>query len=203
MLRKFLMAGIACLLLARGNASAEVVPYTVEPHADGRFELIVEKTRLMSGKQHLFLFPEYSGQLRFDAEAPENSSIELRIKTASVVCKDDWVSEKDLVKIEDEARDKMMQADKHPELVFRSKSIRALADGEYEASGDLSIRGAAKPVTVRVTMQPSGDSSLRFEGESTINMRDWGLKPPSAALGTVGTDEMMQVRFRLLARRDG
>jgi polyisoprenoid-binding protein YceI len=196
----FLLSCLAALL--PGMARAEAVPYRISPHAEGRFELIVEKTRLMAGKQHLFLFPEYTGTLKFDEASPQASSIELRIKTSSVQCKDDWVSDKDLAKIEAEARGKMMQADRHQELVFRSRSIRQQDDGTFEVAGDLTIRGAAKPAVVRVEMHRAGDGELRFSGESSINMTDWGLKPPSAALGTVGTNELMQLRFEVLASRE-
>lgn len=181
--------------------SAQTAPYKVTPGEDSRFELTVEKTGLMSGKKHLFQFPDFQGQLEFDAETPARSSILLHITTASVECKDDWVSAKDLKKIEAEARDKMLDAANHKEMVFRSTSMTKQSDGSYEVEGTLQIRNIEKPVSVAVTVMTAPGGALRFTGESVLDMTEWGLKPPSAALGTVGTNKLMRVYFELSARQ--
>ena len=41
---------------------------------------------------------------------------------------------------------------------------------------------------------------LLLDGRSTVKMKDYGLKPPSAALGMVGTKDEMEVSFVLRAR---
>lgn len=41
-------------------------------------------------------------------------------------------------------------ADTHSEMTFASTRIEDLGDGEYEATGDLTINGVTKPVTLRV-----------------------------------------------------
>lgn len=204
------VALLAMLAMLTPLALSQRVPYAVTPASDARMELIVEKTGLMSGKKHLFQFPEYTADLQFDSAKPENSTIVLRLDAARIECKDDWVSEKDLKKIEVEARDKMLQAAKHKEIVFRSTAIRSQAGGKYLVEGLLSIRGMEKPARVEVTMQPatsgqpgaqSASDILVFSGEASVDMTDWGLKPPSAVLGAVGTNKVMQLRFHLRARR--
>ncbi|MCW5963660.1 MAG: YceI family protein [Bryobacterales bacterium] len=206
-LAKLSVALLAILAMQSPLAIAQRVAYAVASAPDARVELIVEKTGLMSGKKHLFLFPEFTADLQFDAQKPENSTIGLRLDAARIECKDDWVSEKDLKKIEAEARDKMLQVAKHKEIVFRSTAIRAQGGGKYLVEGMLTIRGMEKPARVEVTMQPGATGqaeaggALAFSGEASVDMTDWGLKPPSAVLGAVGTNKVMQLRFQLTARR--
>ena len=63
------------------------------------------------------------------------------------------------------------------------------------------IRSMPKPVSVKVTMAPAGDGSIRFAGESSIDMTAWGLKPPKALLGAIGTKKEMLLRFEVEAKR--
>ena len=41
-------------------------------------------------------------------------------------------------------------ADAHPTMTFESTTIEDLGDGEYESTGNLTINGVKKPVTLRV-----------------------------------------------------
>ncbi|MCU0227428.1 MAG: YceI family protein [Bryobacterales bacterium] len=191
---------LVTLLLLPGCLSAQTQRYTASAAGGGSLDLTVHKTGLMSGKKHLFVFPEYAAELDYDVANPAASRIVLRISAARIQCKDDWVNDKDLKKIEAEARDKLLEAGKHPELLFRSTRIQPQPAGRYLVEGTLAIRGVARPVTVTVNMQP-GPAMLSFDGEATVDMTAWGLKPPSAGLGTVGTNKLMQFRFRFDARR--
>ena len=175
--------------------AAQTAQYTIAPGPNSRFGLEVEKTGFLRGKKHIFIYDRYSGALRLDRAKPENSSIELRVESASIQCLDTWVSDKDKKKILDVALNEMMEASRHPHLAFSSKKITAKEAKTFEVHGVLTIRGVQKPVIVTVTMHSERD----WEGRAVVNMKDYGLKPPSAALGTVGTKELMTVTFRLIA----
>jgi hypothetical protein len=41
---------------------------------------------------------------------------------------------------------------------------------------------------------------MSIAGSGEVKLRDYGLKPPSAALGAIGTKNEMAVSFRLTAR---
>jgi polyisoprenoid-binding protein YceI len=188
----------AFLLLASAALPGEARRYRIDPDPDSRFALEVEKTGLMSGKKHLLVFERYSGQLQYDSVNPEQSRVELTIEAGSLVVKDDWVTEKERAKIADEALNKQLAAKQHPEMKFRSGSIRAAGgDGRYEVQGELTIREMARPVVVHVSLREGPGGSLLFDGEATVKMKDYGLKPPSAALGLIGTRNEMTVRFEL------
>jgi polyisoprenoid-binding protein YceI len=185
-------------LAAAGLAPAQT--YDIRPAPDSRFALEVAKTGLLSGKKHLFLFDRYQGTLHFDAAAPEKSRVELSIESASIECKDNWVSAEDLKKVMAMAiGPEMLEVSKHPHIRFVSSSVAKSGEG-YSVQGELTIKGVAKPVTVAVSMSPRGDG-LVFKGKAEVKLRDYGLKPPGAAFGVVGTKNEMQVDFSVVGTR--
>jgi polyisoprenoid-binding protein YceI len=191
---------LAVLVLSSAALLAESRAYHIEPSPDSQFALEVYKTGLMSGKKHLLVFEQYEGRLEFDRENPEQARVELTIESGSLAVKDDWVNDKDRRKIADEALNNKLQATQHPEMRFRSDAIRAQGgEGRYEVQGELTIRKIARPVVVQVSLREGPGDTLLFDGEAVVRMKDYGMKPPSAALGLIGTRNEMAVSFRLQA----
>ncbi len=199
-------ARLACVLLFASLCEfsqplpAETVAYTIASAENTRFVLEVFKTRLMSGKVHVFLFPRYTGSLAYDSEAPAKSSVKIEIESGSIECTDTWVSAKDLSKVVKMAREDMLAVDKYPRMSFTSSGVRRRGEGEFEVDGSLTIRGLSRPSVVLVKILSGEGGELILEGKSTVNLEDYGLKPPSAALGMVGTKNEMEVSFALRAR---
>lgn len=174
--------------------------YTIAPGEGAKFALTVEKTGLMRGKKHIFVFERYEGQLSFDSQTPANSSVRLAIDARSIVCKDDWVSAKDLANVQKTALEDMLDAARSPSMSFVSTAIRAMPANSFEAQGTLTIRGKAKPVTVTIRLDARDAAVLKAEGSAKIRLTDYGLKPPSAVLGAIGTKDEMTLDFTLLPR---
>ena len=145
--------------------------------APGNFvRLEVAKTGLMKGKVHVFEFPSYKGEA---TRNPDRYSIAL--DAASIECKDTWLKPDDLTKVMAYAVKDMLAAKRFPQILYRS------------TDGMLTIRDQSRPVAVSYKETSAGV----FEGNSMVDMRLFGLKPPSAALGAVGTDPWMKLSFRL------
>jgi polyisoprenoid-binding protein YceI len=198
--RRSTLALSAFVLLFPAALCAETRAYRIEPSPESRFALEVYKTGLMNGKMHLLVFERYQGRIEYDAANPAQSRVELTIQSASLLVQDDWVNENERKKIADEALNKQLIVREHPEIKFRSGSIRpADAPGHYDVQGELTIRDLARPVMVQVTMSEPREGVLLFGGEATVAMKDYGLKPPSAALGLIGTKNEMKVIFQLHA----
>ena len=64
-------------------------------------ELYVEKTGLLAGKKHRFVFDRFEGRL-------DESHLTMAVDAASIRCVDTWVSANDLKKIEKTARLEML-----------------------------------------------------------------------------------------------
>jgi polyisoprenoid-binding protein YceI len=118
-------------------------------------------------------FTEYSGSGYFDAEGPAKSHAELTIKAASIDTgnpdRDAHLRSNDFLAMEE-----------YPELTFKSTSVKKVDDRLFQVTGDLTIRGVTRPVTLEVsylgsTTDPWGKTRLGFEGTTTINRRDWGV----------------------------
>ena len=166
-------------------------------------ELTVEKTGLLSGKKHLFSFTEYRGTLMFDRDAPDRSAVTLSIESASALCRDAWLNAKDLRKVQEYAVKDMLAADRYPHIRFRSTATNKIDANRFQTQGTLTIRDIPKPVLLLVSLSTDSNGSPVIEGTSTIRLTDFGLKPPTAALGTIGTKNEMSFRFAIApAKRD-
>jgi len=152
------------ILLMAALASAEPRVYNLHSGDQGRLELTVEKNGLLSGKKHLFTFSQYEGTLRFDRERPEASTVSFSLQAATILCRDTWLSAKDLRKVQEFAVKDMLAADKYPKIGFRSTAIRKADASRYEVDGILTIRDVSKPAVVAAFLTGGSGESLSIEG---------------------------------------
>lgn len=80
--------------------------------------------------------------------------------------------------------------DHHPNIVFAAKTFTKTGDGEYDVTGDLTIRGVTREETFKVTYNgsgkdPWGNVKAGFSAEGAIKRSDYGLTW-NAALETGG-----------------
>lgn len=71
-------------------------------------------------------------------------------------------------------------AENHPKMTFKATNIVKTGDGEYDVTGDLTIRGTTKSETFSVTSEgqgkdPWGNEVAGFSGEGKINRGNYGL----------------------------
>src|SRR6516164_6882199 len=165
---KAVMKPTFLLLLTAAVAPAATEAYDIRPVPGTSIELTVEKTGLLSGKKHLFSFREYRGTLMFDRDAPERSSVTLSIESASALCRDSWLSKKDLRKVQEYAVKDMLAADQYPRITFRSADIAKIDPNRYQAQGVLTIRDISKPASLMVSMGVDSSGSPLIEGMSVI-----------------------------------
>ena len=187
------MTRIAAALILIAALHAEPVRYRLGPSDANRLELRVAKTGIYRGKVHVFTFPNYSGSLLFDALKPETSQVTLSLAARDIKLNDTWLSAKDFKSVEEYALKDMLAADKYPEITFTSTTVRATDRMHFEVRGTLTIRGISKPATLSVALLDK-----RFQGEAVIRLTDYGLKPPKAALGLVGTENEMKFSFSVV-----
>jgi polyisoprenoid-binding protein YceI len=180
----------------------ESARYLIRPSAESTFTLEVSKTGLMAGKKHFLFFEQYAGEVDYDSKRPENSSVTLTVEARSVTAKDAWVKKKEeRKKIVETAVNDMMAANQYPQLKFSSTRIAGKSKGQFEIQGDLTIRGIAKPITFVAAAKPSGIERLEIDGDAQINLKDYGVTPPSALLGLIGTKSKMTLRFLVWAEK--
>jgi polyisoprenoid-binding protein YceI len=128
-------------------------------------------------------FSDFDGTIVLDEDNPSASSVTLNIKAASV---DTNVADRDThLRSAD-----FFAADEHPNLTFTSTRIAKKGADSFDVTGNLTIRGTTKEVTIPVNFlgkakDPWGQNKVGFEAETTINRKDFGLNW-NAALETGG-----------------
>jgi polyisoprenoid-binding protein YceI len=150
------------------DTAAPVRTFTIDKtHSEVAFQVrhLVTKVR---GR-----FTEFTGTIQFDEANPEQSSLTFTIDAASV---DTGTPDRDAHLRGDD----FFAPDKHPHITFASSSVTKKSAELYEVEGTLTIRGISKRLTVPVTFlgaarDPWGNARVGFEGEVTINRKDFGL----------------------------
>ncbi|MEV5752667.1 YceI family protein [Actinoallomurus sp. NPDC052308] len=140
-----------------------VARHTIGPKVRGRFE-------------------EFEGGGRLDGDDPSKSRVELTIQAGSI--------QTDNAKRDDLLRGRFLNLNDHPTITFTSTGARQVGETAFELTGDLTIRGVTKPVTVALEQtgtehDPQGEVRIRFKGSTVINRADWGVNW-TAATGLVG-----------------
>ena len=145
-------------------------------------------------------FNEFDGSGYFDAEHPANSHVQLTIQTASI---DTRNADRDAHLRSNDFFD----MDTYPEITFVSTSVEPAGDENYRVTGDLTIKGVTKPVTVDfeytgTAVDPYGNQRIGLEGTTTVNRKDWGVSWNAALeAGGVLVGEKVTLEFEVSAIR--
>jgi polyisoprenoid-binding protein YceI len=116
-------------------------------------------------------FRDVSGLITI-TEVPEDSHVEVEIGTASV---DTGIDDRD----QHLRSGDFFNVEEHPRMVFSSTSVEAGASGSWQITGDLTITGVTRPVTLQAHFEGSstslGDARIAFSAHGEIDRTDWGL----------------------------
>jgi polyisoprenoid-binding protein YceI len=98
---------------------------------------------------------------------------------------------------------KALKADDAPEISYILATFDVVPGAEKDSFtvttvGALTVAGTEKTVNMDVTAARLPDGGIRAEGTLPLLMTDFGVKPPTALLGTLRTDNKITVKFSLL-----
>lgn len=152
-------------------ASVQSGTYAVEPN----------HTAIVFGVSHMGFTTYYgsltgaSGTLTLSAKEPQTSKLEISVPTASV----DVPSEK----LEGELKSAAwLDAAKYPAITFRSTSVKRTGKLTAQVTGELTLHGVTKPVTLAVRFQGAGMNpidkkyTVGFEATGKIMRSEYGVK---------------------------
>jgi polyisoprenoid-binding protein YceI len=120
------------------------------------------------------LFSEVTAEGEIYPDEPEKSKIQATINTASI-------------RTHNETRDNdlrssnFLEIDKYPTMTFKSTKIEPAGPDRYTLTGDLTIKGNTKPVTLKVIKygefnDPAMGHRIGYAAEGQINRKDFGMK---------------------------
>ena len=94
---------------------------------------------------------------------------------------------------------KALKADANPSITFTLDSY-ALNGSAATLQGTLDMSGQKKPVEIPATISEEGNL-IHVKASKPINMKEWGVKPPSLMLGTMKVKENVTVGFDVAVKR--
>ena len=167
--RKLLLT-LALAAVAPAVATAEATTWNIDPaHSAAQFSvkhLVVSTVRGDFGKM--------SGVVVLDEANIAKSSVEASVDVTSINTRQP-------------DRDKHLQsadffdAEKNPEMKFKSTKVTKKGAGKLSVTGDLTIRETTKPATFDVSYTPQvikgpqGDERRAFSGTTKISRKAYGL----------------------------
>ncbi|HKG94482.1 MAG TPA: YceI family protein [Gemmatimonadaceae bacterium] len=95
---------------------------------------------------------------------------------------------------------KALKASEHPTIEFALTSYetaRADAGVKGKVTGQLTLGGVTKTITMEGGARDAGDGALLVSGTHTLKMTEFGLKPPTLMMGTMKVNENVSVGFEL------
>lgn len=142
-------------------------------------------------------FDKFDAVIEADVEDLTDATIEVTIDAASVNTRnedrDNHLRSEDFFNVE-----------KYPNLTFKATDIKKKGDSEYDVTGDLTINGHTKPVTLDVTFEGqskdpiSGATVAGFSGITEISRKEFGLTWNAAVeTGGVLVSDEVKIHFEL------
>ena len=118
-------------------------------------------------------FLDFAGEVQIDRAKPESSSVEFTIQAASISTgepkRDEHLKSPDFFDVAT-----------HPTITFKSTSVKAAGKDAFQVTGNLTMRGVTKSITLPVTLlgeakDPWGNEKIGFETSTTLDRKEYGI----------------------------
>jgi len=199
-------------IFTRNRSTAETDSFddatTAVDDIAGDYTIDASHSRLGFSARHAMVttvrgaFPAFEGTARIDTANPAASTVSLSIDVSSVdtgsADRNGHLRSGDFFDVET-----------YPTMTFTSTKVEREDASTWLITGDLTIKGVSKPVTIEFestgsAKDPFGNLRVGFEGATSINRKDWGLSW-NAALETGGVlvSEKIKLEFDVSAIQNG
>lgn len=163
----FAVAAACALTLPKAQADDYIID-TKGAHAFVQFRIKHLGFSWLYGR-----FNDFSGEFSYDPKDASKNAITVDIDVASV---DSNHAERD----KHLRGKKFLNTDAHPKAKFVSTGYKPTGDKTAELSGNLTLHGVTKPITIAVEhigggTDPWGGYRHGFEGRATIQPQDFGM----------------------------
>jgi polyisoprenoid-binding protein YceI len=174
------------------------VAWQIDPY-HLQVEFAVKHLGMMTVRGH---FSEITTSGQIDPGNPAASSLDVTIQTASI-------------RTNNEGRDNdlrssnFLEVDKYPTVTFKSTKVEPAGGDHFALTGDLTIKGNTRPVTLNVLRygefnDPMMGHRMAYSAEGQINRRDFGLTLNMMLDGkmVVGQDVKIMIELELLEQKE-
>jgi polyisoprenoid-binding protein YceI len=146
-MRRFVFLAVASLLCALGvgaqqhNIDTQKSTLTIHVGKTGAFSGL--------GHEHEVRAPIHSGT----AETGSHPAVEIHVDARELRVIDKEGSEKDRADVQNTMLGpEVLDSEHHQEIVFKSTGAEAAGEGHWTLSGNLTLRGQTRPISVDVTL---------------------------------------------------
>ena len=184
-LRNVFVAAAAAAFLALPTAAAaqsKWLPY--EGHLTVHFMIDHNGLSTTIGS-----FRDVTGELMLDENDPASAEVSIRIEASTV---DTGHSFRD-----NGIRSQFLKPWANRYIDFKSTNVEVTGENTANVTGDLTMNGVTKPVTLDVTFnkagkRPSGEDQYGFSGKGSLNRLEWGVNAFSSEAPPAITGETVE-----------
>jgi len=164
----------------------------------GNWQLDPYHTQIEFAAKHLGMmtvrgyFDEFSTVADIDPVNPEAASVEVTISTSSL-------RTNNAIRDNDIRSSNFLEVDKYPFITFKSTSVRTVDSDHYTLTGDLTIRGNTRPVSLDVTKYGEFNDPgmmghrISYGAQTKINRKEFGLSFNAILDGRLVVSEEIQI----------
>lgn len=140
-------------------------------------------------------FNSFDTTLKLDSSNPEKSTVEVTIDASSI---DSRVAEFN----EHLNGSDFFNTAEHPTITFKSTKVEATGENTFDVTGDLTILGTTKPVTLATTINGAGNHPMRnvptvgVSASTKLMRSEWGL---GAYVPAVSDEIELSIEVELLS----
>lgn len=182
--------GLAGFLALSTSAIAAPVKYVI----DHEHVWVSFRVAHLGFAQAIGMFSNTTGEVMFDAEKPEASSVRARIDINTVhtalTARDKWL-----------LSEKALNAGQHPYAVFESTKIDVTGKNTGTITGNLTLNGVTRPVTLQTTFNRIGQNPLikkeviGFSATGVLKRSEFDFK---AFLGPLGDEVSFTIELEAI-----
>lgn len=166
----------------------------------GSWQLDPYHTQVEFSAKHLGMmtvrgyFDEVSTTADIDPDHPDTAKVEATISTASIRT-NNGIRDNDL------RSSNFLEVDKYPVITFTGTSVEPSGPDRYTLTGDLTIKGTTRPVSLQVTKYGEFNDPgmmghrIAYSATSKINRRDFGLTFNAILDGRLVVSEEIQIQI--------
>jgi polyisoprenoid-binding protein YceI len=164
----------------------------------GNWQLDPYHTQIEFSAKHLGMmtvrgyFDEFSTAADIDPSNPEASSVEVTMSTASI-------RTNNAIRDNDIRSSNFLEVEKYPIMTFKSTGVQTVDADHYTLTGDLTIKGNTRPVSLDVTRYGEFNDPgmmghrISYGATTKINRKDFGLAFHAVLDGRLVVSEEIQI----------
>lgn len=171
------LVGAVCIL---AGTAADVRDWVVRPDASSIRLSVPTPLGQRSG-----VFEQWSGDIRFDPQAPETAEVSIAVEAASLRMDDRALTRRAV-------GTGFLDVQRFPRVGFRLRRLEPQGPGRFTATADITLKGVTRPVSFPVTLRSDGRTA-QMTGGFPVDRAAFGIGTGGPWNGLIGRQVRVDV----------